>query len=150
MTTICNRFDKDVKFSIIELYDAGVYQLDDALRKDLNITATPLVTINLLPDNIKVSSSESNGEGGKVYKHSIAMTIIEPEQYAIDKLSELSGRDLVVRAVGSGSVDMLIGYKEQPLKLTFKEVHPSEANKFPYLSVKISGKTMVPAARKIL
>lgn len=149
MTTICNTFDKDVKISIIKLYDADVYQLDDALRNELDITATPLVTINLLPDNIKVSSSESNGEGGNVFKHSIAMTIVEPELYAIDKLSELSGKDLVVKATGS-SIDMVIGYKEQPLKLSFKEVHPSEANKFPYLSVKISGKTMIPAQRKIL
>lgn len=148
-TIICNRFDKDVKISIIELFDANVYSVDDALRKETSITADPLVLINLLPDNIKVSSGESYGNGGMVYKHNVSLTIVEPEQYAIDKMAELAGKDLVVRATGSNGLIMVMGYDEQPMKLSYKEIHPAEANKFPYLSVKISGKTMLPAARNI-
>lgn len=149
MITICNTFDKDVNILTLDLFAASIYPIDKALRKETAITGDPLVAIKLLADNVKLSSKEVSGTGGSVYNNAVSFTLYNIEQWMIDALSDLLDKDLVVRATGAGGLLMILGYDEQPMKLTYTENHPPEANKPPYLSVKITGKSMLPIPRLV-
>lgn len=151
---ICNtsEFLKRIKKAHLLLPSDIIYSLAEVLNNtSIGITQNEnTLTVNVLPENVNVSSRQTTVREGVKWNHKITFDVVEQEEQVLSILDKLTNAKVVVALESTDYRVFIYGNTDQPLTYFYKEINSKNQEGNIGYQIILSGATTVrPLIRTI-